>query len=89
MNPVFGLRGLLRWRQPAYLAAYADFAAADPAVGFLDLAPAWRAYLAGRARRQVLPDGLHPDPEAARKVIVPQVAALLAPVWGGRCATGD
>lgn len=84
-NPTFGLRGLLRLRPGAYLDLYVDLALGDPRIGFLDLAPDWRARLETAERRAILPDGVHPDPEVARAVMVPALSAAIAPLWQQDC----
>lgn len=77
MNPAWGRE---RWERPghaAYLALYAQAAAAGRA-GFLDTIPAWRALPAGRFAALV-PDGLHPSPEAMAEVQLPALLAALRP----------
>lgn len=75
MNPVHGSRG---WARP-YLAAYEEAhrgAAREFGAGFIDHRPAWGTLLeADRAR--VVPDGLHPEPEAAARLIVPTIVRSL------------
>lgn len=84
-NPTFGLRGLLRLRPGAYLDLYVDLALDDPRIGFLDLAPDWHARLETAERRAILPDGVHPDPEVARTVMVPALSEAIATLWRQSC----
>ena len=72
-NHAHGPRGWVRPRLAAHYALYPRLAR-DHGAGLADLYPRWLA--AGDA---AVPDGLHPSEEAARAVIVPPLAALLAP----------
>lgn len=86
-NPVQGaLRHLQRPRLGAYYALYRDLAAAR-GLGFADLTTRWRTALAA-APAPLLPDGLHPDPAAARAVIVPAMTGLIAAAFGVQGCTG-
>lgn len=85
MNPSFGLRGLLRLREPRYLADYVARAQGDERIGYIDLAPDWMSRIAADGRNSVLPDGLHPDPDAARAVIPARLAPDIARLFGRAC----
>lgn len=85
-NPMFGLRGLLRWRMAAYLQNYVALAQSDPRVGFVDLAPEWRATIRTRGRSEVMADGVHPVALAARQVMVPLLAQTVAALWDCPCS---
>lgn len=80
MNPVFGLRGLLRPFLSCYIEAHRELAA-EFGAEFIDHGPAWRA-LGRQALRGAIPDGIHPEPAAAASVIVPALLGLLSE---GRC----
>ncbi len=76
MNPVLRLRGAVRPWLDDYVAAHRDLAQALGAE-FVDHGPAWRA-LDRRALDRAIPDGVHPDPAMAARVMVPTLAARLA-----------
>lgn len=78
MNPSFGLRGVLRLRTPRYLADYVARAQGDPRIGYVDLAPDWMDLVGAQGRNIVLPDGLHPVPDAARALIPARLAPVIA-----------
>lgn len=73
MSPASGLRGVLR---PFLAQHHADYTAlaAETGVGLVDLNQRWRAL--PRIERG-LEDGLHPDPDSAREIIVPALVAYL------------
>lgn len=74
MNPVRGaLRQLQRPRLGAYYGLYGALAERFD-TGLVDLTPRWRADAAAMGD---LPDGLHPGPETAARVIVPPLRAAL------------
>ena len=81
MNPVSGLRGALRPSLDRYAAMHRDVAQAAGA-GFIDHGPAWRA-LAPDALARAIPDGTHPDPAVAARIMVP---ALVRTIAGEACA---
>ena len=85
MNPSFGLRGLLRLREARHLADYVARARGDTRIGYIDLAPDWTARIAAEGRNSVLPDGLHPAPDAARAVIPARLAPAIAGLFGRDC----
>ena len=84
MNPVVGP---LRWLQRPFLADYdamlRDLAAAR-GLGLADLAPRWRAAIAADPALAP-PDGLHPSPAAAARVVAPPLAALIGAAAGRDC----
>lgn len=88
MNPAAGLRGLLRPGLSLYTADSARLAA-DPRTqakaGFVDLGPAWRGVLRDNAVASILPDGLHPTTESARKIIVSTLLAKIPWAAGTKC----
>lgn len=73
MNPTHGLRGLLRPRLNAYVAAHRQAALAAGA-GFIDHRPVWAA-LSLLDRRRAIPDGVHPLDHAAATVMVDTIAS--------------
>lgn len=75
MNPVSGLRGLVRPRLKAYTAAHRDLARALGAE-FLDHRPAWHR-LGRAARARAIPDGLHPMAAEAAAIMVPALVEHL------------
>ncbi|KQO69360.1 SGNH/GDSL hydrolase family protein [Methylobacterium sp. Leaf89] len=75
MNPVSGLRGLVRPRLTTYIAAHRDLAWALGAE-FLDHRPAWNR-LGRAARARAIPDGLHPIPAEAAAIMVPALVEHL------------
>jgi lysophospholipase L1-like esterase len=85
MSPARGLRGVMR---PGLAARYADAVVrAEARDGpLVDLYARWLR-LPRDARG--LDDGLHPDPELAAGVIVPALAASLAPAFGVACPEGQ
>ncbi|MGE3875156.1 MAG: SGNH/GDSL hydrolase family protein [Parvibaculaceae bacterium] len=76
MNPVSGLRGMMRPFLGDYEAMHAE-AARKAGAGFIDHRPAW-ARLSGEELAGAIADGLHPDPAAASRVIVPGLVRALA-----------
>jgi acyl-CoA thioesterase I len=76
MNPAVGARRPLRWRLPRYHAAYSTLAAHE-GTGYIDNLPAWQA-LPKAALRRAIPDGVHPSPEFAARVILKNVVSALA-----------
>jgi len=73
MSPAYGLRRALRPRLAGYYDAYRQIAQ-DTDTGLIDLYPRW---LADDARRQAIPDGVHPTEAASSNLIVPTVASYL------------
>jgi lysophospholipase L1-like esterase len=76
MNPAFGRKAWMRPGQIAYRALYHDLAKAY-GTGLVALAPAWLA-LSAPARRDALPDGLHPSGAAMTALTAPALAKALS-----------
>ena len=76
MNPVSGLRGMLRPFLDQYEERHAAVAR-DLGAGFIDHRPAW-ARLSNEEAAGAIADGVHPDPEIAGRVIVPGLVHALA-----------
>jgi len=75
MNPMHGLRGVLR----PWLDDYYDMhraLAAVLGVEFVDHRPAWLR-MSADDRDRVIPDGAHPDAAAAAGIVVPALADLI------------
>jgi lysophospholipase L1-like esterase len=68
MNPVSGLRGMMRPFLEDYEAMHAE-AGRKAGAGFIDHRPAW-ARLSSAEIASAIADGLHPDHAAASRVIV-------------------
>lgn len=87
MNPTHGVRGAMRWRTARYLHDIYVLQAEAPLHGFHDLRDAWHQMIVETpgGRDMLIPDGLHPEPEAAAIVIVQPVAQRLAALWGQTC----
>jgi acyl-CoA thioesterase I len=78
MNPVSGLRGMIRPFLGQYEAMHAAVAR-NLGAGFIDHRPAW-ARLPDKEIAEAIADGVHPEPATASRVIVPGlVRALAAP----------
>lgn len=76
MNPVSGLRGMIR----PFLGEYEDMHAAlarKLGAGFIDHRPAW-SRLSDDEIAEAIADGVHPDPAVASRVIVPGLVRALA-----------
>ena len=76
MNPVSGLRGMIR----PFLARYEEMHAAVAkklGAGFIDHRPAW-ARLSTEQLAEAITDGTHPDPAVAGRVMVPVLVDALA-----------
>ncbi|MGE0231390.1 MAG: SGNH/GDSL hydrolase family protein [Flavobacteriaceae bacterium] len=84
MSPVIGMRGLIRPFLDDYYALYRDLSQ-ELGTGFIDNRPAW-ATLSPDELEAALPDGSHPDPAVARRLIVPVIAEALS---AGRCGEAD
>jgi len=80
-SPALGPRGWIRPRLAAHYAAYRTLAE-EQDVGLADLYPRWQAL---PDLRRHLPDGLHPRPETAERVIVPELAEIVAAALGKTC----
>lgn len=86
LNRGLGLRALLRPRIAAHEAQY-DALAADLDLGRLALGPDWARALAAGDAATLLPDGVHPTPQAVARLVTPRVADRLATLAG--CPTPD
>jgi lysophospholipase L1-like esterase len=86
-NPAYGPRGWVRPRLAAHYAAYRDLAARH-GTGLADFHPRWQALVRSAGNPYALiPDGLHPEPEAAAGLMVPVLADIIAQAAGqGACA---
>ncbi|AIC28575.1 SGNH family esterase protein [Rhizobium etli bv. mimosae str. IE4771] len=80
MNPFSGLRGLIRPFVGSYIAAH-QAEAERRGLEFVDHRPGWER-LSADDRAAAIPDGAHPRPEAATRIIVP---ALLGHIAGRDC----
>ena len=80
MNPVRGIRGLIRPFLDRYIDGHRDLAW-EEGIEFVDHRRAWRR-LSEKRLATAIPDGAHPMPEAAAAVIVP---ALVARIAAGNC----
>ena len=76
MNPVSGLRGMIRPFLGQYEEAHAAIARKLGA-GFIDHRPAW-ARLSDEEMAKAIADGAHPDPATTSRVIVPGLVRALA-----------
>lgn len=81
MNPVIGKPPgdrSYRHELESYYAMYRETAAARK-LGLIDHGPAWKKVLAegDEAFRKLVPDGVHPTPEAAKIVLLPTLLAAL------------
>lgn len=75
MNPMHGLRGAIRPFMSWYVDAHRDAAARNGAA-FLDIGPMWNQ-LSDEDIRRAIPDGAHPSPEAAARIVAPTIATFL------------
>lgn len=80
MSPVQGPRGWIRPFLDRYVEEHRR-AAAEAGAGFVDHRPAWER-LRPEALQVAIPDGLHPRPADAARVMVP---TLVTAVSDGRC----
>lgn len=78
MSPAFGAKAWQRPGQVAYRAIYQDLARRTGA-GLIAMAPAWQQ-LSPQARREAMPDGLHPVDPAMTGITVPALVANLSPI---------
>ncbi|GGE01143.1 hypothetical protein GCM10011390_19980 [Aureimonas endophytica] len=83
MNPIHGLRGLMRPFLDSYVEAHRRIAA-GLGQGFIDFRPFW-AEFSDAALARMIPDGAHPQPEAASAIMVPRLVEVLSE---GRCPAG-
>ena len=88
MNPVHGMRGLMRPYLLEYYRLYKDLAAAK-GVAFADLHVAWDQVLSPSTVSAMLPDGLHPSASAssqvAKSALFPAILQVLGAPRTERC----
>ncbi|MFG5121786.1 SGNH/GDSL hydrolase family protein [Methylorubrum sp. POS3] len=77
MNPVIGLRGAIRPFLDRYYDINARIAESEGLM-FVDHRPSWKK-LSASELASALPDGSHPRPETASRLIVPALGAALFP----------
>lgn len=75
MNPSSGLRGSIRPRLNAYYDDY-KLLADELGTGYIDNFSAWNT-LTKQELRERIPDGLHPIPESACRILVPAIAGAI------------
>lgn len=80
MNPVSGLRALIRPRLPDFVQAHRQVAQ-ELGARFIDHRPAWANFTAHELKAAI-PDTLHPLPNVAARVMVPTIIAHLT---DGQC----
>ena len=78
LNRAYGLRAALRPRQARY-DAIAHGLAMDSRAGYLDLRGQW-----AMAGQDVLPDGIHPTPEAIEEITIPALVTTLSQMQSGQ-----
>ena len=76
MNPMFGLRGMIRPFLSSYIAAHREEAERQGAET-IDYTPGWAAFSPAELERAI-PDGGHPLPHVASGIIVPRLARQIA-----------
>ncbi|MBX5068948.1 SGNH/GDSL hydrolase family protein [Rhizobium lentis] len=76
MNPFSGLRGLIRPFVDSYISAH-QAEAQKRGLEFVDYRPGWER-LSSDELAAAIPDGAHPRPESASKVIVPELVGHIA-----------
>ncbi|MBX5183333.1 SGNH/GDSL hydrolase family protein [Rhizobium sp. NZLR3b] len=80
MNPFSGLRGLIRPFVGSYISAH-EAEAQKRGLEFVDHRPNWQRLTSGDLAAAI-PDGAHPLPDIASKIIVPELVKHIA---GGNC----
>lgn len=75
MNPAFGPRGWIRMHINAYYDLYKRLAD-EMDVGFIDNRLEWQALKIDELNKGI-PDGLHPLPELASRILVPTIARAI------------
>jgi acyl-CoA thioesterase I len=76
MSPSFGLHGWIRWNVDAYFDLYEPLAR-ELGVGYIDNRPSWKR-LTKEELRSGIPDGAHPSPELAARLLVPTISKAIA-----------
>jgi lysophospholipase L1-like esterase len=77
MSPVIGPRGWIRPFLSSYIAAHRAVSDAH-GIETIDFSPLWNA-MARRELEAAIPDGGHPRPDVAAKIMVPELVRTLAP----------
>jgi acyl-CoA thioesterase I len=72
MSPSFGLHGWIRWNVDAYFDLYEPLAR-ELGVGYIDNRPSWKR-LTKEELRSGIPDGAHPSPDLAARLLVPTIS---------------
>ncbi|MFS8145012.1 SGNH/GDSL hydrolase family protein [Rhizobium sp. BR 249] len=80
MNPFSGMRGLIRPFVGSYISAHRE-EAEKRGLEFIDHRPNWER-LTSDDLAAAIPDGAHPQPEIASKIIVPELVERIA---GRKC----
>lgn len=84
MSPSLGLRRWIRPNVDSYYDLYQPLAR-DLGVGYIDNRPSWVSLDAEQLRAGI-PDGAHPSPQLASKLLVPSISRA---VVDGRCPTSQ
>ena len=82
ISPAIGPRRWIRLNLDAYYSLYQSLAT-ELGIGFIDNRPAWKL-LTAKELRQGIPDGAHPLPELASRLIVPTITRAIIPECTGR-----
>jgi len=77
MGPAWGPRSWIRLNLDAYYSLYESLAH-ELGVGYIDNRPAWKA-LGENGLRSAIPDGTHPLPELASRLLVPTISKAIVP----------
>ncbi len=76
MNPAYGAKRAARPGQASYRAMYHSLAL-DNRTGLIDTWPHWEA-LSGSERKKAIPDGIHPQKDAAIKAMVEPILSVIS-----------
>jgi len=76
MSPSFGLHGWIRWNVDAYFDLYEPLAR-KLGVGYIDNRPNWKRLTKDELRNGI-PDGAHPSPDLATRLLVPTISRAVA-----------
>jgi len=76
MNPALGLKRLIRPRLDSYYRICVQVAT-ELGLEIADLRQSWTGFSQDQLRRAI-PDGLHPLPDAASRVIIPRLVEVIA-----------
>jgi acyl-CoA thioesterase I len=77
MSPAFGPRRWIRLNLDAYYSLYQSLAS-ELGIGYIDNRPAWKA-LKENELRAGIPDGAHPLPGLASRLLVPTISKAIVP----------